>query len=155
MADLKEKQTINKPVNEVFAFLSEPENRTKIFVNVVKIETLTEGKVAPGAKFKEVRQLSNRKVASELVITDYELNHKIGFSTESNGLKVNYLYEVKEIDGQTEVTFEGNVQTNSFRTKLMKPMLVKMVKKEDGDNLLVVKKLLEEENSNEKDSTID
>ncbi|MCD8510152.1 MAG: SRPBCC family protein [Bacillus sp. (in: Bacteria)] len=145
MADLKEKQWINKPVEDVFNFLANPDNRVEIFVNVVKIESLSPDGVEIGARFKEVRQLSNRKVASELVLTDYDVNQTIGFMTESNGLKVNYIYQFKDVDGGTEVSFEGKVQTNSFRTKLMKPMLVKMVKKEDGDHLLVVKKLLEEE----------
>lgn len=142
MADLQERIIIDKPIDQVFAFFANPENRTKYITNVVKHEKLT-NESGIGARFKEVRQLSNRKVASELEISTYEVNKKLVFTTDSNGLKVNYIYIFEEVDEGTKVWFEGKVETNSFRTRIMRPFLVKMVKQEDGDTLLSAKKELE------------
>ncbi|MDQ0253608.1 hypothetical protein J2S74_000980 [Evansella vedderi] len=144
MADLHEETIIDKPLSDIYPFLANPENRTEIFTNVVKVEKLTNSGGEAGSRYKEVRQLSpTRKVASELEILEVVPNKKISFFTESNALKVEYIYTFEEVEEGTKVVFEGTVQTNSLRTKIMRPFLVNMVRKEDGDNLLSVKKALD------------
>ena len=145
MADLNEELKVNAPLDKVFAFLANPENRVHIYVNVAEVNKLTEGDWHIGSEFREVRQLTNRKVGSELKIIDLIENKQVAYESDEKGLKQTYRYFCEEAEGGTKVRFEGTVHTNSIKTKLMRPLLVKMVKKEEGDQLLNVKKYFEDE----------
>ncbi|SDY67973.1 Polyketide cyclase / dehydrase and lipid transport [Evansella caseinilytica] len=143
MANLVEEINVSQPVDKVFAFLANPENRVVMYVNVVEVVKLTAGDTTVGSKFREIRQLTNRKVGSVLEITELEQEKRVGMLSDSNGIKVLYRYFCKETAQGTNIRFEGTVITDSLRTKLMRPVLVKMLKNEDADHLLNVKKELE------------
>ncbi|MFA9557982.1 SRPBCC family protein [Evansella sp. AB-rgal1] len=138
MGDLQERITIEQPLDAVFSFLANPENRTEMYVNVVEVVKKED------TVYEEIRQFSNRKVSSTLKLLEVVENKKVVLKSESNGLNVQYVYKVSSIDdGSTRVTFEGTVQTDTIRTKLLRPLLVKMLKREEGDHLTSVKKVME------------
>ncbi|UCZ51623.1 SRPBCC family protein [Bacillus shivajii] len=144
MADFHEEVTIVESIDDVFQFIANPKNATYYFVNVVEVDQLTDGEIKVGAKFKEFRQLANRKVGAELEVTKYEPVGSYAIKSNANGLEVIYHYTFEETENGTKVVFTGNVKTKKLSMKLMRPLLVKMMKREDGDHLKGVKKLLED-----------
>ncbi|WP_026689795.1 SRPBCC family protein [Alteribacter aurantiacus] len=145
MSDLKEEVIIQKPCEDVFDFLSNIENNTDVLANVVEVNKLTEGPTREGTQFEEIRQFRNRKVGTILEVVKYVPNNKISIKSENNGLVVVYHYSLKKEDETTtKVFFEGYVSATKFLMKIMRPMMVKMLKKEDGEHLVSLKRIIEE-----------
>ncbi|CAG9620050.1 SRPBCC family protein [Sutcliffiella rhizosphaerae] len=145
MADLQDSIVISKPVEEVFSFVSDMDNSTKIMGNVVEIEKLTEGPLQVGSKFKETREIRGRKAASIIEFIKYEPNEHYSVKSEVNGLTVVYHYDFKPtLEGGTTVNFQGDIHTSGIIMKLTKPIIRKILKKEDGDHLQQLKRVLEE-----------
>lgn len=146
MSDYQESVTINRPKEEVFKTIANPVNATLMFVNVTEVETLNDKELEVGAKYREYRQLTNRRVGTDIEILDIEAPNRYQLKSSSNGLHVIYEYIFKDAgDGKTEVVFAGNVRPERLMLKLTKPLLVKMLKREDKDHLYHVKKYLEQE----------
>ncbi|ADU30648.1 hypothetical protein [Evansella cellulosilytica] len=144
MADVVDFQIFKVPVSPIYDYLSNPENRTNMFVKVIEVNKLNDT-IGVGARYEEIREISGHRVSSELEIVELVENDLIVFSTKSNGMKVIYTYSFRkrETDEGISVVFEGEVIGESLRTKLFRFLLARMMKKEDGDHLQVVKKELE------------
>ena len=67
-ADLK----VNRPVEKVFAWLTNAENQGKFDKSSIKMEALTPGPWKTGTQFRELRDVDRRqtKVLSEIVELD-------------------------------------------------------------------------------------
>ncbi|WP_096189031.1 SRPBCC family protein [Evansella halocellulosilytica] len=144
MADFHEEVIINETIDDVYRFIANPKNATYYFANVVEVEKLSEGQVEVGSRYKEFRHLANRKVGAVLEVTEYEPEKSYGVKSDANGLEVTYHYSFQEVDQKTKVTFNGNVIAKKWTMKLMRPLLVKMINREDGDHLKSIKKVLED-----------
>lgn len=146
MADIQDSVVIKKPVEEVFSYASNMENSPKIMENVVEIEKLTDGPLQVGSRFKETREIRGRKASAVIEFTDYTPNKSYVVKSEANGLKVVYYYDFVPADGGgTRVDFKGDIHTSGLVMKLTKPIIRKILKKEDGDHLKKLKNLLESE----------
>jgi len=70
---------IEAPIEEVFAFIANPQNYEKIFVeSKVKIEMLSKGPIGVGTRYRQSAVLGGRKVdlhSHEYV--EFEKNHKL------------------------------------------------------------------------------
>lgn len=144
MPDIQDSVIITKPVEEVFSFAANMDNSTQIMENVVSIEKLTEGPVQVGSKFKETREIRGRKASSIIEFTEFVPNERYVVKSEANGLKVIYYYDFKPtVEGGTKVNFQGDIHTSGIIMKLTKPIIRKILKKEDGDHLKQLKRLIE------------
>ncbi|QFT91004.1 Polyketide cyclase / dehydrase and lipid transport [Bacillus sp. THAF10] len=144
MADLQDSIVIARPVEEVFSFASNLENATKVMENVVAIEKLTEGPIQVGSQFKETREIRGRKASYVMEFTEFESNKRYSVKSESNGLTVVYHYDFKPtVEGGTKINFHGDIHTSGFMMKLTKPIIRRILKKEDADHLPQLKRLLE------------
>ena len=55
---------LNKPVEQVFAFLMDTSKLTTWQSNLIKSEPLTEGPLRTGSRFREVRRINNKETRS-------------------------------------------------------------------------------------------
>ncbi len=144
MPDIQDSVIISKPLEEVFSYAANMNNATDIMQNVVAIEKLTEGPMQVGTKFKETREIRGRQASSIIEFIEFLPNERYVVQSETNGLKVIYHYDFKPtVDGGTKVHFQGDIHTSGFVMKLTKPIIRKILQKEDGDHLSQLKKLLE------------
>ncbi|TMW73312.1 SRPBCC family protein [Alteribacter natronophilus] len=146
MADLYEEITVNEKREKVFAFASDLQNSPEVLANVVEVNKLTDGPVEKGTEFEEVRQFRNRRVGSIIKVKSYDPPSGYAVESENRGLLVTYTYTFAEKDGQTKIIFEGNVTTRGFVMKMMRPLMVRMLKKEDGEHLVSLKNAIEKRN---------
>ncbi|WP_223703018.1 SRPBCC family protein [Sutcliffiella deserti] len=144
MADIQNKIVIEKPVEEVFSFASNLENSSKIMANVVEIEKLTDGPINVGSRYKETREIRGRTASSTIEFTEYTPNKSYAVKSEANGLKVVYYYNFQTVPEGTKVEFKGDIYTSGLVMKLTKPIIRRILKKEDADHLKHLKRVLEE-----------
>ncbi|MFC7060895.1 SRPBCC family protein [Halobacillus seohaensis] len=136
---------INKPLENVFQAATTFTNSPQMMEAVVGVEPLTQGPVREGYQFKEVREIRGRKVASTIEITNFENNKSYTARSEQNGLDLRYHYQFIETTEGTKVEFKGELFTKGLRNSLVKPLIKKIIKKEDANHLDKMKEYIEKE----------
>jgi len=75
--DIYNEITINRPIEEVFSFLSDFENLPKWNYYVVKVSKITEGPIAKGSVFHQVRKTD----AQDFKIIEFEFPKVVAIET--------------------------------------------------------------------------
>ncbi len=78
--------TINRPVAQVFAFVSNPENNKQWQPEVIEHKMVSEGPMALGSKMRHVSKFMGRRIESNLDINEFVPNQKIAFHVTSGTL---------------------------------------------------------------------
>lgn len=143
MVFMNQSVIIRKPLEEVFAQATDFTNSPEIMDTVVDVELLSDGPVREGFRFKETREIRGKKASSVIEVTDFELNKKYSVRSHQHGLDLRYQYEFVQTTEGTKVEFAGELYTEGFRNKLMKPLIKQIIKKEDQDHLQHLKKFIE------------
>jgi carbon monoxide dehydrogenase subunit G len=135
-------QYIAKPPREVFGVLSDPTEATKFLDNITESRKLTEGPVAVGTTFRETRVVNGKEASADLVVSAYEPDTHVGISTEAEGIRVSYRYDLSSEGPGTRLRWVCELEAGGLR-KMMLPMVAAIMKKEDGDHLQRLKAYLE------------
>jgi len=104
----KASTVINKPVDEVFHFISDEffENYPKWSPEVVELKPLTEGPLRLGTLARQVRIDHGHRTESTFRVTDYQPNKRLGFSGVSSPYRCSYDFVQKNSPSpSTEVAF--------------------------------------------------
>jgi len=72
---------INRPIEQVFAFLADSQNLRTWQSNLIANEQLTEGPLRVGTRFREVRRTGPRQSEIQAEITDFESNKRFATRT--------------------------------------------------------------------------
>lgn len=145
MPDFQSSVIVKKPVQAVFQYIASMKNTHELMPAVVKVEKQTDGEIKQGTKFVETRMVGGREVQAEMEILEYTEKQSFCTSTNSNGLITEYHYRFHEVEEGTQVDLEAYVKTSGLRMKLTRPILVKMMKREDGNQLINLKDMLDAE----------
>ncbi len=142
MIDVNISTTIYKPVQQVFGFVSEPENDFQWQYTTLETTRLSESVNGIGSFFRSISNLMGRRNMSTFEVTEYKPNKKYSFKSLSGPL-----------DSQTSFTFEAvksgtkidiSMQANAATFLQMDESLVeKYLKKQLRENLAMLKSLLE------------
>jgi uncharacterized protein YndB with AHSA1/START domain len=131
---------IDRPVKDVFAFVSNSENRPK-WVRVSEVKKLTKGPIREGTTFSNKFEMSGRQWESKLEVVEYSPNKKYSFRTDAPfALQLDHFF--KSVAGATEVTLRVDVEYSGV-TRLLRPLLVRMNRKQMKSDLVALKKCLE------------
>ncbi|MBP1150925.1 MULTISPECIES: SRPBCC family protein [Methylocaldum] len=99
---------INKPVEEVFHFISDEffENYPKWSPEVVELKPLSEGPMRLGTLARQVRVDHGHRTESTFRVTDYQPNKRLCFSGVSSPFRCVYDFEQKSTQSpSTQVAF--------------------------------------------------
>jgi hypothetical protein len=116
-ADVK----VNRPVADVFAWLTNPENQGKFDKSSLKMEALTPGPWRTGTQFRELRDLGGRKTEVLSEIAELEPNRRfvVRSKTGPGWLGV----WVFEPDGNsTRLHWTGRMRMKGFG-RLLEPLI--------------------------------
>src|SRR5687768_14812013 len=142
MAGFDLNEWISRSPKEVFDFITSSDNAPKVVQSVKSMVKLTEGPVRVGTRYRETRLMAGKEQHAELEVVAYEPNQKYAMKNVTDGIETVYRYTFHpEADG-TRVDLVCEVQAGGLK-KLMLPMVVSILKKEDGDHLQRLKKALE------------
>jgi uncharacterized protein YndB with AHSA1/START domain len=124
--------TINRPIEEVFAFLADGTNDNKFSPRVQEIEQTTDGPVGVGTLFKSTVKDAGMKSSREFELTEFEQPTKIRWSERSkNSITVpTGGYDLAAAgDGATQVTIFNEFEGHGFG-KLLLPLATRAAKKD-------------------------
>lgn len=134
---------IARPPKEVFDFISASENAPKIVNSVTSMVKLTEDPVRVGTRYRETRLMHGREQQAELEIVEFEPTRKYAMRNVTEGIETVYQYNLQPERDGTRIDLVCELKAKGIK-KLMLPLVASILKKEDGDHLQRVKKILEE-----------
>ena len=134
---------VARPPKDVFEFITASENAPKIVNSVTSMVKLTEGPARVGTRYRETRLMNGKEQQAELEIVEFEPTRKYAVQNVTSGIETTYRYNLQPERDGTRIDLVCEVKAKGIK-KLMLPLVASILKKEDGDHLQRVKKVLEE-----------
>jgi hypothetical protein len=104
---------------------------------------LTEGPVRIGTRYRETRLMHGKEQQTELEIVEFEPAQKYAMQNVTSGIETVFRYNIQPERDGARIDLVCELKANGIK-KLMLPLVASILKKEDGDHLQRVKKVLEE-----------
>ena len=134
---------VARPPKEVFDFITASENAPKIVPSVTGMVKLTDSPPRVGTRYRETRLMSGKEQQAELEIVEFEPTQKYAMQNVTSGIETVYRYNFQSESDGTRIDLVCEVKAKGIK-KLILPLVVSILKKEDGDHLQRLKKVLEE-----------
>lgn len=142
MSGFKMNEWIARPPKEVFDFITDSNNAPRVVSSVHSMVKLTEGPVRVGTRYRETRSVNGKEHHAELEVVAFEPNQTYAMKNVTEGIETVYRYRFQTESNGTRVNLDCEVRADGLK-KLMLPMVVSILKKEDGDHLQRLKKAIE------------
>ena len=133
---------IRRPVEEVFAYVSDLTHSAEWQAGLLEVRKLTDGPVGLGTRYAFVRRFMGRKVEAANEFVAYEPNRKVQFRIASGPMpgQGTYLFEATP-DG-TKLTSTVELEPGGL-SRLAAPLIAASLRREIAAGLPVLKELLE------------
>lgn len=133
---------LDKPVEQVFAFLTDTSKLATWQSNLIKSEPLTEGPLRTGSRFREVRRINNKEEEIQAEITALEPNKRLETKTVTKPeAMVSYVLDPEQ--GGTRLSYKFILIT-SGPMRLMEPIMASAIKKGSEADFETLKRILEQ-----------
>jgi len=131
---------LDKPVEQVFAFLMDTTQLTTWQTNLIKIDKITEGPLRMGSRFQEVRRLGRRESEIQGEIIAFEPNKRFETRTLTKP-QVTVSYFLEPENGGTRVKHRFVMLTSGFM-RLLEPMIAKSIREDNELDFNNLKRVL-------------
>lgn len=142
MAGFEMQAWIDRSPQEVFDFITDPTNAPRVVSSVTRMEQITPGPIGVGTRYHETRLMNGKEAQAELEIARFEPPSDYAMRNETNGIETIYHYTFTPDQSGTRVDLVCQVNAGGLK-KAMLPMVVSILKKEDGDHLERLKASIE------------
>ena len=132
---------LNKPVEQVFAFLVDMSKLTTWQSNLIKSEQITEGPLHSGSRFREVRRMGKRESEIQGEITAFEPNKRLETKTVSKPQAM-VSYSLAPEHNGTQLKYKFVLITTGLM-RLLEPMIASSIKKDTEADFETLKHILE------------
>jgi uncharacterized protein YndB with AHSA1/START domain len=132
---------ISRPIEEVFAVVSNLENNPKWAPGFLEVKKTSQGPIGVGTTWRAVREGFGQRMETEVEVTEYAPYRKCthrGKSPFPGELQMTF----ENVDGGTRVHVRLEAEPGSF-FKLAEPVLARMAKRNIEGNLANLKDLME------------
>ncbi len=135
--------TINRPIEEVFEFLTTIENNPQWQSSTLEAKQTSEGPVGLGSTAMLEAKFLGRRLELAMEITEFEPNRKFSFKTTSGPVPFEGSNVFERIsEGETKVTFLFEAEPGGF-FKLAEPLVARASKRDSEANVATLKDILE------------
>jgi hypothetical protein len=143
MINLISSTLIERPVKQVFDFVSTPENDFQWKYGTLASARLSEGAGSRGTFFRTIGHLMGRKNLGTFEITEYELDKKYGFRSLSGPVHSTTAYTLENVDGRTRINISIRACAPKF-FHITEKLLRKTMKMQLEEDVAALKAILEE-----------
>ena len=133
---------INRPVEEVFAFTTEPGNSTQWQSWLVESSKTSEGPVGVGTTGREVRRFMGLQIETTGEITEFEPNQRASVKSTSGLASMQGTWTFESVEGSTRFTTMTELDMGGM-FKLAGPVLSRMIQRQIETDVANLKDLLE------------
>lgn len=144
MVDVTVSTKINRPVDQVFAFVADMENEPQWHTDALEVKRLSEGQVGKGTSFQVQFKPSPMGPSEGTVeLVEFEPGRRIVARSELGNMKPTVTHVFEAADGDTSVTRRIQIETSGLMMMLMKPMMKMMVRRRNLEFIANLKRVLE------------
>jgi carbon monoxide dehydrogenase subunit G len=133
---------VDRPMQDVFNFLSNPLNLPKWQSMVAGIEQITPGSVGVGSKYKVQAEMVGRKIDGLMEITTFETPAKFGFTNQAGPMQVTVTVTLKPVGTGAKISLHAEGNPGGL-FKIAEGVLAGQVKSQMEANLARLKAVLE------------
>jgi len=133
---------INRPIEEVFAFFTEPANNPKWEEGLIECRKTSPGPMGVGAQVLEVRKFMGRHMESNLEVTAFEPNKKYAVKVASGPIQFELSAMFETVGDGTKISTSGQGEPGGF-FKLAEGLVKKQLQSQVEGDMGRLKKLLE------------
>ncbi len=141
MLKIESSVVINRPVEEVFAVLSNVENNPKWSSGFLEAKKTSEGPIGVGTTWRAVQKGLGQRIEAEVEVTEYEPNRKCTQKGKSP-FPVELHMAFESVEGGTRVNVRLEGEPGGF-FKLAEPLVKSMAKRNIEGDLANLKDLME------------
>lgn len=133
---------INKPSEEVFAYISNFENNPKWQAGMIKAKWTSEGPLRPGSTYAQLAGFLGRRIESNFEVLEYEPGRLVKAASTSGSFPITFtrMVEPESEGARVKAIIEGDA---SGFFKLAEPLLAVMVKRSVDKDYRNLKRVLE------------
>jgi carbon monoxide dehydrogenase subunit G len=142
MTTMTQSVTVNRPVAEVWDFISNFENTTRWSRGVLEARQTSHGPLGVGSTLQTVVKAFGRRRTADYLVTEYQPNHAFAFKVTSGPMSSRARYSLEPAGAGTRLTASGEAEAAGLY-KLLAPILVHIVKRHSEDDLANLKRILE------------
>jgi carbon monoxide dehydrogenase subunit G len=143
MVRAEEHITINRPIEEVFAYLSDIERQAEWVSTLSESQKTTSGPTEAGTTYRQVVKVLGRRVESENEVTDYQPPTLFAFRGKSGPMRMGMRFTLTSAGPETTEVTQVAEGASGGVFKLADPMLAPTMKKQFAADLETLKTMLE------------
>jgi uncharacterized protein YndB with AHSA1/START domain len=133
--------SIERPVHEVFAYVSDLRNVPAWNYAIAETTKVTDGPVRVGTTYRQLRTVPSRSEET-LEVTALEPDRRFAVRGDLGPFTGTLTYELEEIDGTTRLTNTADLEAHGV-LRLAAPVVTGRVREAVATNLGTLKELLE------------
>jgi len=141
MAQIKSSITINRPIEEVFAFVADPSNDVNWRSDVVESK-VTSGSLGVGATFQFASEFMGRKIETIGEMTAYDSPKRFAWKSKKSPIPVSAVTTFEAVADGTLVVDAADFEPGGF-FKIAEPLLIKQAQSAAEKDMKKLKELLE------------
>ena len=136
---------IDRPLEEVFSYVTNPENLPEWSNLVLEVRMETEGDLQQGDRFTTVAKFLGRRFETPFEVTEHEPHRRHSDRSKGGPFEQVYTYALEEIgEGRTRLTYVAEGEPGGF-FRLAGPLLERAGKRQFRADLHSLKDMLEAE----------
>ena len=122
---------INRPIIQVWNFLTSVENAPKWDTGIVEARQTSDGPVGLGTTVEAVRESRNKRRTLKIEVTEYDPNKKVAWSIADAGFgSGKTIYNFEPVNGGTRLSKSSEVELKRF-FKLLTPIIRRRFTKDE------------------------
>ena len=114
---------IDGAVEDVFEYMTEPEQIQRWVGGLVEMEALTNGGSQVGAKSRQVFLEHGRRIEVMEEVLVFEPNRRVKIKAVTDGFWLTAEYVLEAVNGGTRIDYEAETHLESWLMKLMGPLV--------------------------------
>lgn len=142
MEKIEESVEIERPVDQVFAYVINIKNLPIWEQTILEVEQTSPGQIGIGSTFQGITKVMGRRTAWTSKATEYELNKKYGETISSGSTQINLQWIFEPRGENTKFTVVHDIKMGGL-LRIFAPMMTGSIRKQSRDNLNRLKHILE------------
>jgi len=122
MIEINGEIVVEKPIEAVFAFVSDPTNTPRYQPDIVSTRVETPGPVRLGTRFKETMKMGPWKLDSSCEVVEFERPGGVTFEATGQTLRYRCRFMFEPVPNGTRIRIAGTARLQGWR-RLMEPMM--------------------------------